>query len=378
MGYHPYPAPGANLSQAYKNPDGVVRPACAYCGFCDRFGCMVGAKAQPTNVLMPVIMRQKNVTLTHGAAVRRILHKDGQATGVTFVDFRGQEHFQPAGLVVLASWAISNTRLLLLSKIGEPYDPESGKGHVGRNPTHQVTAGVTAFLDQPLNGFMGAGASSIGISDLEGDNFDHGPLDFLGGAFVQASSSGHRPIASFGVVPPGIRSNWGSEWKKAAIEWYDRTGRIAIVGDHFAYKTNYFSLDPTYRDRFGDPLLRLTFDWNDNDRRLVAYFGGKAAQVARTIRGVSQIQIGAPLGRYDVSSYRGTHVQGGTIQGATPGDSVVNPWLQCWSATNLFVLGGSSFPQNTVGSPTLTILAQTLRTADALVKRYFKKPVLLT
>ena len=38
-------------SVPYTNPDGVSRPGCAYCGFCDRFGCMIGAKAQPTNTL---------------------------------------------------------------------------------------------------------------------------------------------------------------------------------------------------------------------------------------------------------------------------------------------------------------------------------------
>ena len=47
LGYHPYPNPAAALSQAYTNPDGISRPGCAYCGFCDRFGCMIGAKARP-------------------------------------------------------------------------------------------------------------------------------------------------------------------------------------------------------------------------------------------------------------------------------------------------------------------------------------------
>jgi gluconate 2-dehydrogenase alpha chain len=44
---------------------------------------------------------------------------------------------------------------------------------------------------------------------------------------------------------------------------------------------------------------------------------------------------------------------------------------------NLFVLGGSAFPQNPSGNPTLTILAQTLRTADAVVEKYVKRPGLL-
>src|SRR5215467_4697819 len=45
LGYHPYPIPSATTSQAYKNPDSVSRSGCFYCGYCERFGCMAGAKA---------------------------------------------------------------------------------------------------------------------------------------------------------------------------------------------------------------------------------------------------------------------------------------------------------------------------------------------
>src|SRR5207237_2539008 len=37
LGYHPYPAPSANISRAYSNPDGISRGGCTYCGFCARF-----------------------------------------------------------------------------------------------------------------------------------------------------------------------------------------------------------------------------------------------------------------------------------------------------------------------------------------------------
>ena len=50
----------------------------------------------------------------------------------------GEEIVQPADLVVLASWTLNNTRLLLLSKIGEAYDPAKREGQVGRNLTHQA------------------------------------------------------------------------------------------------------------------------------------------------------------------------------------------------------------------------------------------------
>ncbi|MBZ5624096.1 MAG: GMC family oxidoreductase [Acidobacteriia bacterium] len=374
LGYHPSPTPSANISTPYRNPDGIIRPACQYCGYCERFGCMVGAKAQPTNTLLPVIARQKGVTIRTGADVRRVLHKAGKATGVAYRDAAGEEIVQPADLVMLASWTLNNTRLLLLSKIGEPYDAATGRGLVGRNLTHQSQSrAVTLFFDRPLNRFMGSGANGANIRDLDGDCFDHGPLDFIRGAFIVAHALGFRPIANFGVVPPSIKTSWGSEWKKAAIDAFDCTANMGISGEHLAYRTNYLDLDPTYRDAHGDPLLRMTMDWNDNERNMIRYLSAKMADVGRAM-GAREV-VTPPLPRhYDVLTYKSTHLQGGTIMGTSPANSVLNTWLQHWQISNLFVLGGSSFPQNPSGNPTLTVLAQTLRTADAIVDRYAKRP----
>ena len=63
------------------------------------------------------------------------------------------------------------------------------------------------------------------------------------------------------------------------------------------------------------------------------------------------------LERYNVTQYQSTHVNGGAIMGSSPEHSVVNPWLQHWQVPNLWVAGGSAFPQNGSGNPTLTILA---------------------
>jgi gluconate 2-dehydrogenase alpha chain len=67
-------------------------------------------------------------------------------------------------------------------------------------------------------------------------------------------------------------------------------------------------------------------------------------------------------------------VNGGAIRGISPGSSVVNPWLPHWRLPNLRVVGGSAFPQNGSGNPTLTILALTLRAADGIIERYLKHP----
>ena len=101
--------------------------------------------------------------------MRRIVHKDGRATGIQFTNENGEEFFQPASTVVLASFTLNNTRLLLLSKIGTPYDPDTRKGTLGRNLTHQVGTSTRVFFDKPLNAFMGAGELGSRISDFDGD-----------------------------------------------------------------------------------------------------------------------------------------------------------------------------------------------------------------
>ena len=88
---------------------------------------MIGAKAQPTNTLLPVLRKHKNFQLRTGSWVRRIVHENGRATGVQFTDANGEEFFQPAETVILASFTLNNVRLLYLSKIGTPYDPATEK-----------------------------------------------------------------------------------------------------------------------------------------------------------------------------------------------------------------------------------------------------------
>jgi gluconate 2-dehydrogenase alpha chain len=373
LGYHPFPLPAATTSVPYTNPDGIARAGCSFCGYCERFGCMIGAKAQPTNTLMPVLARRNNFELRTGAWVRRIVVEDRQAQGVRYTDAHGAEFFQPAAVVFLASWSLNNTRLLLLSQIGEPYDPETGRGTLGRNLTHQVSVpAATVFFEKPLNSFMGAGSAGVAIGDL--DALDHTNLEFVTGGALYAVCYGTRPIANFGVLPPGVRTpGWGPEWKRAGLHYYDRTGLVRFYGEHLAYRANYMDLDPVYKDRWGDPLLRMTLDWRENERRMVDYITPRAVETAKAM-GAVEIAPYPGLKRYDGTRYQGTHVQGGTIVGANETDSVVNRYLQHWRVANLFVLGASAFPQNPSGNPTLTAVALTYRTADAVIERFLKHP----
>ncbi len=387
LGYHPYPSPAATLTRNYTNPDGVSRGACQYCGYCMLYGCMVAAKAQPTNTLLPLLRPRKNFTLRTESWVRRIVHRDGVAEGVEYMDGRGQQVMQPAGIVVLASFTPNNTRLLLLSTIGDPWNPNTRKGALGRNFTHTVggAGGASVVFEKPLNAFMNAGGQSLRFSDFEGfRGFDADSGVLRGGIGVGGLAGGGHPIASFGHVPAGEAArNWGSAWKKAALRYHDRVGSGgAFEMDHLAYTHNYLDLDPTYTDKWGDPLLRMTIDWTEHEvkqRQLASAISTKIAKEMARNLGAKFVPAGEPAGmrqsrHYQTATYATTHLQGGAIMGDAPENSVVNPWQQHWRVPNLWVVGGSSFPQNAASHPTLTAVALTMRSADALIDRYLKHP----
>ena len=76
-------------------------------------------------------------------------------------DASGEEVFQPADLVIVGTWTLNNVRLLMLSGIGQAYNPATGEGTLGRNLTHQIDWTVAQpFFDKPLNRFMGTGAAA--------------------------------------------------------------------------------------------------------------------------------------------------------------------------------------------------------------------------
>src|SRR5438045_9703474 len=100
-GDHSVPQPSCNLSQAYKNPEGMQLNTCMFCGFCERYACEHFAKSSPQTVLLPVLMQDPNFTLRTNCQVLRVNLDSSRkvASGVTYVDATGTETQQPAKLV---------------------------------------------------------------------------------------------------------------------------------------------------------------------------------------------------------------------------------------------------------------------------------------
>ncbi|QMV39914.1 GMC family oxidoreductase [Cohnella cholangitidis] len=372
LGYHPYIIPSANLSDTYKNPDGIERAACQYCGFCERFGCEYGAKADPVVTVLPVALKTGKLELRTFANVTEIIHDGKKATGVKYVSMpTGEEHIQPADVVILAGYVFTNVRLLLLSKLGKPYDPKTDTGSIGRNYAYQVNGASTSafYEDREFNMAMGAGALGSSLDDFNGDNFDHTDLKFLHGANIRFTQTGLRPI-QYQPVPLNT-PKWGKEFKQASIHNANRVLGVSGQGASMPYRHHYLDLDPEYKDALGLPLIRMTFDFEEQDIELVKFIAAKTKEIADGM-GATKTEIHDTIRQYNIVPYQSTHNTGGTIMGSDPKTSVVNNYLQMWDAENVFICGASNFPHNSGYNPTATVGALAYRTAEG-VEKYLQK-----
>jgi gluconate 2-dehydrogenase alpha chain len=367
LGYDPRVRESANISETYENPDGETINACQYCSFCDFFGCDFGAKSDPIITVIPTAQKTGNFELRAHSEVKRVLYDSDRATGVLYVNTQtGEEFEQPADVVVLTSYTFNNVRLLLLSEIGKPYDPKTGKGIIGKNFTdHHFFPSATGFFnDRKFNKYIGTGALGMNFTNLAADNFDHSDLDFLHGAQVQMGETGNLPIDNNPVLPN--TPSWGKEFKKQSLYYYNRTIGVTAQVATLPKKENYLDLDPTYTDEYGDPLIRITWDFSDQDRKRNQYFSNICSEILKEM-GADEV-VAEEMPEHYEGFLAFQHNAGGAIMGDNPETSAVNNYMQMWEMDNLFVCGASSFPHFGAGNPTLTMGALTYRAAEGIIE----------
>ena len=132
------------------------------------------------------------------------------------------------------------------------------------------------------------------------------------------------------------------------------------------YENNYADLDPTFKDPYGDPLLRITVDYHEEETNRNNFLIDKAEEIlkemgAHTINKDEQAEHFYP-------GMNGMHNGGGVIMGDSPDNSAVNNYMQMWDIENLFVCGASAFPHFGATNPTLTMGALTYRATEGMIK----------
>ena len=360
LGWHAFSGPAAINSRPYQN-----RSACMYHGYCNRGGCHVDAKNSTMVTTIPKAQKTGHFEVVTRAHVTTIeVDNDGRVTGANYVT-DGVEYFQPAKVVILASYTYENSRLLLLSK-SKAYPNGLSNNHrqVGRHYfSHATGGGVAALFPWNINNWYGLPAQGVAVDNFADDNFDHSGHDFIGGGNLWVYSD-RRPIAAASGISWGRAPNWGSQWKAWIKENADRTNTAYLQKTTLPYEGNYLDLDPVVKDPLGYPVCRITADYRDNEKRIATFIQDRMEEWFRAA-GAIQVQRG-PLGTMGLS----THAYGGTRLGDNPETNVVNRWGVSHEVPNLAVLGASVMGTSGARNPTLTVQALSWRTAEYLVRNW--------
>ena len=361
LGWNPFPGPAAVNSEAYDN-----RPECGYHGFCSKGGCPVNAKNATHITTIPKALDTGNLTVITRAHVTTLeVGSDGRVTGVNYL-VGSNEYFQPAKVVLIASYTYENIRLLLLSKSrAYPDGLSNNHGQVGRHYfSHNTGAGVGALFPYDLKVWYGLPAQGVAVDDWADDNFDHSELDFVGGGNLWVMSD-RRPISAASMNTYGRSRNWGSAWKRFIHEHSDRSHSSYIQKTTLPYEDNYLDLDPQVTDPLGFPVIRITGQFKDNERAIAAFMQDRMEDWYREAGAVKVTRGG--LGNTMGAS---THAYGGTRMGDGAETNVVDRWGFSHEAPNLGVLGASVMGTSGARNPTLTSQALSWRTAEHLVESW--------
>ncbi|MBI1358187.1 MAG: GMC family oxidoreductase [Acidobacteria bacterium] len=361
------------IRRAVLTRNALGRPACHWCGACNR-GCMTGSKYCSIQYQIDPALAGGNLTLLTDSMAREVLtDSSGEAIGISYIDTRTGEEKQIRGKrIVLAASSIETARLLLNSH--SPHHPQglgNSSGHLGKHLTDTIAVEGTfgllpQLLDRPRVNEDGVHSGHVMIPWWKYDRKN----EFAGGYHIEVFGGYAMPLlgtaADFANTLPGH----GKAFKRSAREHFGAYVRLGTAGESFANEKSFVEIDPNGKDRWGIPTVKIHFEWTENDylmaediqtefRNLIEAAGGKVYEPppsAKRRRGGIQ-----PGGAH-------IHELGTARMGTHREDSVTNPFGQLWDSPNVSVVDGSTFVTNPDKNPTLTIAALCLRACDRILE----------
>jgi gluconate 2-dehydrogenase alpha chain len=352
VGYSPFPTPSALASQPYTNQYGVQVNPCVYDGWCTEgcnYVCETGAKANSAYRTVPAAIKSGNFTLALNSYVFRLdTNSQGLITAARYYDAEGNVHVQPAKVFFNGLWGFNIIRSMLLSGLGNPYDPSTVTGSLGRGITEADLVGpfTLGTINIGANGYPAGNGSGgqYNIRDLADDNFDHTGLNFIGGlnTLGVGGYAGSGPGFASSYYAAASPANIGSKYKAGWKDYYLKTSQTVSIFNYTNQlpRTDYYSdLDPHYTDIYGDPLERVTLDFGVNEFNTSNYLVPKMQAVLEKM-GCSNVFSTPSVtpGSVHVDAWQ-AHTRGGARLGVNSATSVFNKWQQSWTTENLFAAG---------------------------------------
>jgi len=348
------------------------RPACHYCGQCNR-GCVTASNFSSSQVMIPPAEATGRFTIITNAMAREIVvGKDGKAEAVSYIDksTRTEQRVRARVFVVAAS-ACESARLLLNSKSALFAEGlANSSGTVGRYLTDSVGSDGYGYFPQlekmvPHN-HDGTGGMHLYTPWWKFDRKN----DFLRGYHIEFGGGPGMPsVGMFDDVCDDFEG-YGVSLKKQCRKVYGTAIGFSGRGEMIPNEHSYCDLDPSVVDQWGIPVLRFHWRWSDNELRMAKDMHETFRQIVETAGGVYMPPKPEDADRPHGIADGGViiHELGTARMGANKRTSVLNGHCQAHDVKNLFVTDAASFVSNPDKNPTLTIMALTWRASEYLLE----------
>jgi choline dehydrogenase-like flavoprotein len=350
LGLHPQVSPMAINSQSYNG-----RPPCQHCGFCTFFMCEYRAKSTSMVTVLPIAEATGRCEIRPNCYVAKIeTDRDGKVIGAAYFDAKKQLQLQRAKAVVLCANGAETPRLLLNSS--SPRFPDglaNSSGAVGKHLMFNTYSGVNAQFERPLNEFK-----SVQNTRMLFDYYETDPKrGFYGGGGIDARFGKYPITFALGGLPPGAPT-WGEGFARALAEQFTRSMFFGTHGTSLPLDTNNITLDPTVKDDWGLPAMRVTYNDHPDDLKCAEFLVGRARQIAEAA-GAARAWP-ETIGPQTMA----VHLLGTCRMGNDPRTSVVDRFHRAHDVRNLFICDGSSMVTSSRGQPTETISALAFRAGE--------------
>lgn len=352
LGWHWWPSDNYINSVPYRG-----RAACNNCGN-TVLGCSRHAKGSTDVTYWPEAIQNGVELHTHSRVFRVETDASGKATGASYFDASGEQHFQPARAVVLAMNGVGTPRIMLNSSSGSHPDGLcNSSGLVGKNLMFHPYSMVTGYFDDDdIDTYKGSTGNMIMCQEF----YETDPKkDFVRGYTYQILRSTGPASTATGFMTTHVP--WGAGHHEEFKKRFGNAAVLAIIGEDLPEEHNRVELDPVLKDSNGIPAPKIFYTLSENSRRLLDD-AMKNAETALKAAGAHETE------RTSLLRSAGWHLMGTARMGDDPAESVVDKWGQAHDTDNVFVVDGSLFVTGAAVNPTPTIGALALRTADYIAR----------
>lgn len=383
------PGRGSVLTEAL--PGNSDRGSCFNCGQCNR-SCKVYADFSSSSCLVIPSLKTGNLEVISNAMVREVLtDKNGLATGVSYVSKEDMQEYQVMGKrVILAAGACESARIMLNSRsAAHPGGVGNSSGNVGKYLQDSTGASQGGFLPQLMDRKR-INEDATGSLNVYGPWVtDNKKLDFPRGYHIEFGGGMDMPGYGFGSSAPYLNGKvpgrdgkmkkaggYGVALKDDYRRFYGTDFGMAGRGVGMARADNYCEIDPNVVDKFGIPVLRFHYKWNNDEINQAKHM---QETFERIIHEMGAIITGAKHGPEDMwgleAPGRIIHEVGTARMGDDAKKAPLNKWCQAHDCKNLFVVDGAPTVQQSDKNATWTILALSMRTAEYIVEESRKQNI---